>query len=43
MMYIDAVTKGIDDIPTVTQEVRDVIYKQFDTESLAPILAELKK
>ena len=43
MMYIDAVTKGIDDIPTVTQEIRDSIYKQFETEGLAPILAELKE
>ncbi|MDD4589164.1 MAG: tRNA (adenosine(37)-N6)-dimethylallyltransferase MiaA [Parabacteroides sp.] len=43
MMYIDAVTKGIDDIPTVTQEIRDAIYKQFNIESLAPILAELKE
>lgn len=29
MMYIDAVTKGIDDIPTVTPEIRTAIYKQF--------------
>ncbi|RHJ82587.1 tRNA (adenosine(37)-N6)-dimethylallyltransferase MiaA [Parabacteroides sp. AM08-6] len=43
MMYIDAVTKGIDDIPTVTPEIRDAIYKQFKEEGLAPILAELKK
>lgn len=43
MMYIDAVTKGIDDIPTVTSEVRETIYKQFAEEGLAPILAELKE
>ena len=43
MMYIDAVTKGIDDIPTVTQDIRDAIYKEFETDGLAPILAELKE
>ena len=42
MMYIDAVTKGIDDIPTVTPEIREAVYKQFEREGLAPILAELK-
>ncbi|MDD2953364.1 MAG: tRNA (adenosine(37)-N6)-dimethylallyltransferase MiaA [Parabacteroides sp.] len=43
MMYIDAVCKGIDDIPTVAPEIRDALYKQFETEGLAPILAELKE
>ncbi|WP_455638320.1 tRNA (adenosine(37)-N6)-dimethylallyltransferase MiaA [Parabacteroides sp.] len=43
MMYIDAVSKGIDDIPTVTQEIRDAIYAQFEREGLEPILAELKE
>ncbi|SEG21913.1 tRNA (adenosine(37)-N6)-dimethylallyltransferase MiaA [Parabacteroides chinchillae] len=42
MMYIDAVTKGIDDIPTVTPEIRNSIYAQFEREGLANILAELK-
>jgi tRNA dimethylallyltransferase len=43
MMYIDAVCKGIDDIPTVTPDIRTAIYKQFDEEGLAPILEELKE
>lgn len=43
MMYIDAVAKGIDEIPTVTSEIRDAIYKQFETEGLVHILAELKE
>ena len=43
MLYIDAVCKGIDDIPTVTPEIRDALYMQFETEGLAPILAELKE
>ncbi|WP_099464142.1 tRNA (adenosine(37)-N6)-dimethylallyltransferase MiaA [Parabacteroides provencensis] len=42
MMYIDAVTKGIDDIPTVTPEIRNSIYAQFERKGLANILAELK-
>lgn len=43
MMYIDAVCKGIDDIPTISAEIRDAIYKQYETEGLEPILAELKE
>jgi len=43
MMYIDAVTKGIDEIPTVTPEIRKALYKQFEEEGLAPILEELRK
>ena len=42
MMYIDAVCKGIDDIPTVTPEIREAIYQQFAQEGLTPILEELK-
>ena len=42
MMYIDAVCKGIDDIPTVTPEKREAIYQQFAQEGLTPILEELK-
>ncbi len=43
MMYIDAVTKGIDDMPTVSSEIRDAIYKQFETEGLSNILEELRE
>ncbi|MDR1200677.1 MAG: tRNA (adenosine(37)-N6)-dimethylallyltransferase MiaA [Tannerellaceae bacterium] len=43
MMYIDAVCKGIDNIPTVTQDIRTAIYKQFEEEGLMPILEELKE
>lgn len=42
MMYIDAVCKGIDDIPTVLPEIRKAIYEQFESEGLDPLLAELK-
>lgn len=43
MMYIDAVCKGIDDIPTVTPEIREAIYRQYEEEGLAPILEELRQ
>lgn len=43
MMYIDAVCKGIDDIPTITPEIREALYSQFEKEGLSPILAELKE
>ena len=43
MMYIDAVCKGIDDIPTVTPDIREAIYAQFEREGLENILQELKE
>ncbi len=43
MMYIDAVCKGIDDIPTISPEIREEIYRQYETEGLVPILEELKQ
>jgi len=42
MMYIDAVCKGIDEIPTVTPEIRNAIYEQYEKEGLTNILEELK-
>ena len=42
MMYIDAVTKGIDDIPTVDEETREMLRERFEEEGLEPLLAELK-
>lgn len=42
MMYIDAVTKGIDDIPTVDEETRVMLRERFEKEGLEPLLAELK-
>lgn len=42
MMYIDAVTKGIDDIPTVDEETRAMLRERFEKEGLEPLLAELK-
>ncbi len=42
MMYIDAVTKGIDDIPTVDEETRETLKRRFETEGLEPLLEELR-
>jgi len=42
MMYIDAVTKGIDDIPTVDDDTRSMLRERFEREGLEPLLAELK-
>lgn len=42
MMYIDAVTKGIDDIPTVDEETRMMLRERFEKEGLEPLLEELK-
>ena len=43
MMYIDAICKGIDDMPTVTPEIREALWEQYYSEGLSPILEELRK
>lgn len=42
MMYVDAVCKGIDDIPTVDPETRDELKRRLETEGLETLCAELK-
>ena len=42
MMYIDAVCKGIDEMPTVSQEIRDELWSRYRNDGLTPILEELK-
>jgi tRNA dimethylallyltransferase len=42
MMYIDAVCKGIDDIPSVRPEIRRAVCLQYEREGLSPLLEELK-
>ncbi len=42
MMYIDAVCKGIDDIPTVSNKIREELLLRFKKDGLTPILEELK-
>lgn len=41
MMYVDAVCKGIDDIPSVDNIVRKTLKERFDKEGLYPISEEL--
>lgn len=42
MMYIDAICKGIDDIPTVDDETRQMMMKKYEDEGLERLCAELK-
>lgn len=42
MMYIDAICKGIDDIPTVDDETRQMMTKKYEDEGLERLCAELK-
>jgi tRNA dimethylallyltransferase len=42
MMYIDAVIKGIDDIPTVDEETRQMVKEHFERDGLDVLAAELK-
>lgn len=43
MMYIDAVCNGIDELPTVSQEIRTNLMKRFEVEGLDPIREDLKR
>ena len=43
MMYIDGVCKGIDEMPTVTPEIRETLWDQYRKEGLATILEELRQ
>lgn len=42
MMYIDAVCRGIDDIPTVDPETRNNIMLRYESEGLEPLVEELR-
>ena len=42
MMYIDAVCKGIDDIPTVDDITRRTLLDRYNTEGLEPLVNELR-
>lgn len=42
MMYVDAVCKGIDDIPTVDNETRRLMLQRYETEGLERLCAELR-
>lgn len=42
MMYVDAICKGIDDIPTVDAETRALMLQRYEEEGLERMCAELK-
>ena len=42
MMYIDAVCKGIDDIPSIDPFLREQLLEQYQKEGLDPIRMQLK-
>lgn len=42
MMYVDAVCKGIDDIPTVDEETRKTLMQHYESVGLERLCAELK-
>lgn len=43
MMYIDAVCNGIDDIPTIKDEIRTLMMQRYEEEGLEPLCDELRK
>lgn len=43
MMYVDAVCKGIDDIPTVDDRTRSLYKRRLNEEGLPALVAELKQ
>ena len=43
MMYIDAVCQGIDDIPTVRNEIRQELIHHLETEGLPQLVDELER
>lgn len=42
MMYVDAICKGIDDIPTIDAETRELMLQKLESEGLEHLCAELK-
>lgn len=42
MLYVDAVTKGIDEMPTISDEVRNRVVELLNTEGSDGLLARLK-
>ena len=43
MMYVDAVCRGIDIIPDISDEVRSAVKKVWHEQGLEPLLAELQR
>ena len=42
MMYVDAICKGIDDIPSIDAETREVMLQRYESEGLEKLCAELR-
>ncbi len=42
MMYIDAVCNGIDDIPTIREDIREMVKRRLETEGLEALVEELR-
>lgn len=42
MMYIDAICKGIDDMPTIDAETRTLMLERYENEGLEKLCAELR-
>ena len=42
MMYIDAICKGIDEMPTVTPKIRKDVWDEYKKDGLISLLEELK-
>lgn len=42
MMYIDAVCKGIDDIPTIDETMRKELYELYESEGIDSIRSQLR-
>lgn len=42
MMYIDAVCKGIDDLPTIDPEIRQKLMQKFENEGVESLRRDLK-
>lgn len=43
MMYIDALCYGIDDIPTVTDDIRTQVLKEYEEKGLDAMVAQLEQ
>lgn len=43
MMYVDALCKGIDDLPTIPTHIREALQQRYQQEGLQPLCSELQQ
>ncbi|MEF9924882.1 MAG: tRNA (adenosine(37)-N6)-dimethylallyltransferase MiaA [Muribaculaceae bacterium] len=43
MLYIDAICRGIDEIPTISDEIRNSVIEKYKNEGIESICAELQR